>query len=92
MPMKLQGTQLTNLKEQEFRQRYITISGQVMQVLGQPNNLQWVQVRPLWEDYFRVNVFIGTDVTSARVAHSYFLETDVNGNILTSTPEITRHY
>jgi len=32
------------------------------------------------------------DAASVRVAHSYFLVADSNGNIVTSTPKITRHY
>jgi hypothetical protein len=44
----------------------------------------------LWEAHYRVNVFIGADAVSARLAHSYFLETDEAGNILTATPKLTR--
>jgi hypothetical protein len=46
----------------------------------------------LWEDHYRVNVFVGVDAASAKVANSYFLVADIDGNILTSTPKITRQY
>ena len=39
-----------------------------------------------------VNVFVGTGIASARVAHSYFLLVDDEGNIVASTPEITGQY
>ena len=68
------------------------IGHQVMHALGQPGNLHKVQVWPLWEDHYRVNVVVGADATSARVAHSFFLVTDREGTILESTPEIARHY
>jgi hypothetical protein len=39
-----------------------------------------------------VNVFVNADAGSTRVARSYFLVTDEEGNILASTPKITRPY
>ena len=68
------------------------IGRQVMQRLGQPDNLQRVQVCRLWEDHYRVNILVGADAASAKVAHSYFLEADGDGAIVTSTPRITRQY
>jgi hypothetical protein len=46
----------------------------------------------LWKDHYRVNVLVGMDVASAKVAHSYFVIGDSDGNILTSAPQITRKY
>jgi hypothetical protein len=68
------------------------IGERVIHTLGKPDALHAVQVRWLWGDYFRVNVLVGADVTSARFAHSFFLLTDGNGHILSSTPLITRKY
>ncbi len=68
------------------------IGEQVMQVLGQPGDLCRVQVRRLWADRFRVNVLVGPNAVSVRVAHSFFLVTDPDGNIITSAPKLTRHY
>jgi hypothetical protein len=68
------------------------IGEQVIHALGKPGNLLAVQVRPLWENRFRVNVFAGADATTARVAHSYFIVAGRDGNILVSTPNLARHY
>ena len=65
---------------------------QVLGTLGQPENLREVQVRPLWGQHYRVNVMVGGDVTAMTVAHSYFLEADATGNVVTATPALTRHY
>jgi hypothetical protein len=59
-----------------------------MGTLADRHNLQAVQVRPLWEQHYRVNVFIGADLLSAKIAHSYFVEADPDGNIVRSTPLI----
>jgi len=75
------------------RTRLNTVIGQhVMHRLGQPNDLLRVSVVPLWEAYYRVNILVGADIASARVAQSYFLQADGDGNILVATPEITRRY
>jgi hypothetical protein len=76
----------------ETQQRAVEIRGHVMHALGNPGNLHSVQVRPLWEGHYRVNVFVGLDAASAKVAHSYFLVTDDNGNIVASTPKIGKRY
>jgi hypothetical protein len=68
------------------------IGKHVIHTLGQPGELYRVQVRQLWDNNFRVNVFIGADTNSFRLAHSYFLVADGDGNIVNSTPEITRQY
>jgi len=68
------------------------IGRQVVHTLGSPDDLLMVHVRPLWKDRYRVNVFVGKDATSARVANSYFLVVDDDGNIVTSSPKIARLY
>jgi hypothetical protein len=79
--------------EKQLRQQLQAIIGeQVMQILGQPGGLHRVQVRKLWDDCYRVNVYTGRDAASAIVAHSYFLVTDGQGNIVGATPRITKHY
>ena len=49
-------------------------------------------VIPLWLNYYRVNVLVGTDPTAAQIAHSYFVAADEAGRILTITPPLTRLY
>jgi len=68
------------------------VGEQVLHTLGTPPNMLTVQVRLLWNDRYRVNVFVGPDAASATVAHSYFLMVDSNGNIMTSAPRITKQY
>lgn len=76
----------------EQSQNMVQLSKYVMQGLGQPTGLYGVFVRQLWQDHYRVNVLIGPDATSAKVAHSFFLVTDNHGSIITCNPAITRHY
>jgi hypothetical protein len=64
----------------------------VIRHLGKPGDLHRVHVRPLWDNHYRVNVLTGADAAFAVIAHSYFVRVDTNGNIVGSTPEITRRY
>jgi hypothetical protein len=66
------------------------IRDQVIHALGKPNDLFLVQVRPLWGSRYRVNVYVGADSASARLANSYFLTADDDGKIIDSTPPITK--
>jgi hypothetical protein len=68
------------------------VRGNVLSELGRPPGPHRVQVRLVWGDRYRVNVFVGLDTSSPRVAHSYFLQADGDGKVLTSTPAITRAY
>src|SRR3954447_19353338 len=68
------------------------VGEQVLHALGEPGDLLRVQVRPLWEGNYRVNVFVGVNAASARVANSYFVVADGDGHILGSTPEVRRQY
>jgi hypothetical protein len=68
------------------------IRKQVVRSLGSPDDLLRMQVSPIGADRYRVNVFVGKDVTSGLIADSFFLTTDEEGKILTSSPEIVRRY
>ena len=92
MTAKHQDQQLPDQEKQERRQLNAVIGEHVMGTLGQPGDLHSVQVRHLWDDRYRVNVLVGVDATCARVANSYYLVADAEGNITTSTPKITRQY
>jgi hypothetical protein len=98
MPTTQQLGQLGRLEQQERAEQHrretldALIAEQVLHALGKPGDLLKVQVRPLWEDYCRVNVWVGVDAVSARVAHSYFLVADGDGGVRASTPGITRQY
>jgi hypothetical protein len=73
---------------QERAARKARIAERVLSALGHSNDCRTVQVRPLWAYNYRVNVLVGADAVSATIAHSYFVETDLEGNIIQSTPRI----
>src|SRR4051794_13509360 len=79
-------------RQEEGGRREHLVLAAVMRDLGRPADLLRAGARLLWGNYYRVNVFVGPDVASARVAHSFFLETDGDGKILTSDPPVTRAY
>lgn len=64
----------------------------VLHRLGQPDQLHQVQVRRVFAGKYRVNVFVRTEGATFKVAHSYFLEADEEGQILSATPALTRIY
>src|SRR5579864_1979499 len=66
------------------------IVDQLVRHLGRPAHLHKVQVRRLWENYYRVNILVGPDAASAKVAHSYFLKVDGDGLIVEATPKIPK--
>jgi len=68
------------------------IRKQVVGSLGTPDDLLSVQVRPVGSERYRVNVVVGKDVSSPRIANSFFLTADAEGNILTSSPKIVMLY
>jgi hypothetical protein len=92
MPTKEQDKQQKDPRKEAHQQRSALIVEQLMHALGRPALLYRVEVRSLWEDHYRVNVFVGADAASTRIAQSYFLVCDGVGNILASTPKITRQY
>ena len=92
MPAQQQDEQPKNQEPPKGQQLNAVIGRSILHTLGHPGDLHRVQVRQLWEGHYRVNVFVGVDAASARVAHSYFLMADGDGNILSSTPKVTRRY
>jgi len=92
MSTKPQEGPVKEQKHQERQQLSAAIGRHVMNALGQPADLHRVHVRQLWDDHYRVNILLGLDAASVRIAHSYFLVTDGSGNIVASVPKITREY
>jgi hypothetical protein len=92
MPTTREREPQPDIEQRKQETRNALIAKQIIHTLGQPDDLVKVQVRQLWEDNYRVNVFVGLDLVSAKVAHSYFLVTDSAGNILASTPKVTNAY
>jgi hypothetical protein len=92
MSAKQQQSQRAEQELQEKQSLAAVIRENVMHDLGQPEGLHQVQVRPLWGNNYRVNVFVGADAASAKVVHSFFLTADADGGVLTSNPAITKRY
>jgi hypothetical protein len=92
MATKQQEKQPTDSEKQERQQMNALIGKNVLLTLGQPGNLNRVQVRTLWGDYFRVNVLVGPDIASVKIAHSFFVLADAEGKILSCNPKITKQY
>jgi hypothetical protein len=92
MATKQQEQQPADAQKQGRPETNSLIGKNVLHMLGQPGNLIRVQVRTLWGDYCRVNVFAGSDAASTKIAHSFFVHTDAEGNILSSAPTITKQY
>jgi hypothetical protein len=91
MPTTQQGQRQAQ-ERQEGQRLNAVIAKRVMSTLGRPDDFQRVQVRPLWQDHYRVNVLVGVDAASVKVAHSYFLVAEGDGNITASTPPLSRQY
>jgi hypothetical protein len=92
MPTKPKAEQHAAQESQDGGQLSAAIGQHVLRALGPPCDLQRVDVRWLWEGRYRVNVFVGVAAESARIAHSYFLVADGDGNIVESTPKIIREH
>jgi hypothetical protein len=92
MATKQQEKQSADSEKQGRLQMGTLIGKNVLRTLGQPVDLIRVQVRTLWGDFFRVNVFVGPDPGAVKIAHSFFLSADAEGKILSSTPQITKKY
>jgi hypothetical protein len=92
MLTQTKNEQHADREKHERQQLRALIGEQVMRTLGRPDGLHRVQVRQLWANRYRVNVLVGGDAASAKVAQSYFLVADDQGNVVASTPPITKQY
>jgi hypothetical protein len=92
MPTKQHDESGSEIDKQERHQLSAKIGDHVLRTLGQASGLHRLQIRPLWKDHYRVNVLVGIDFVSAKVAHSYFVVADSAGNIIRSNPQINREY
>ena len=87
-----QNKQHEGMKKHEREALCALIGEHVMHSLGEPGNLCKLLVRPLWVDHYRVNVLVGENLANARIANSYFVLADGDGNSLRSGPQITKQY
>ncbi|MCE9532270.1 MAG: hypothetical protein K8T89_14290, partial [Planctomycetes bacterium] len=68
------------------------IKEQVIQALGKPTDLRTVQVRKVWKDHYRVNIYVGSSAVSVRISNSYLLKVDGDGSLIAAMPPITKQY
>jgi hypothetical protein len=68
------------------------VGERVLAALGRPPELFRVAVVPLWGSRYRVNVITGSDPSSVRIPHSFFVEVGADGAITAATPPIVRQY
>jgi hypothetical protein len=93
MPNKLQTEQPKDDMEKDKRATLINlIKEQVIHALGMPIDLRIVQVRKVWDDHYRVNIIVGGNAGSVRVANSFFVVIDAEGILIAATPQITKQY
>ena len=94
MPNQLQIEQpkVEKLGKGERKALNKLIREQVIHALGTPIDLRDVQVRKVWKDHYRVNVLVGMNAGSVRVANSYFVVIDSDGRLIAATPKITKQY
>jgi hypothetical protein len=64
----------------------------VIELLGTPSRYMNTKVQEVWPNHYRVNVYVGQTGGLVKVAHSFFVTTDSEANILRSSPPIERHY
>jgi|LSQA01.1.fsa_nt_gi hypothetical protein len=68
------------------------IRSRTLSLLGRPPHLIDVVVRLLWDHCYRVNVLTGPDASNLIVAHSYFVQSSPEGDILSANPPIQKLY
>ena len=84
--------QLQALYDLETSRAASAVGKAVMAALGRPTDFLRVTARRVTADGHRVNVVAGGDPTTARIAHSFFVTTDTDGNLTGSAPPIVRSY
>jgi hypothetical protein len=78
--------------EQPADELSVRVAASVLRLLGRPQGRHRVDVHPLWQNRYRVNVLVGERSTYAEIPHSFFVVADDAGNVLTSAPPINRQY
>jgi hypothetical protein len=90
VPTKQQREQDRDLEQHKTETLRSLVEEQAIHRLGKPVGLRHVQVRRLWENRYRVNVLTGESAVFAKIANSYFVKADSDGNIVESDPEMTK--
>ena len=82
----------TDTPDQSAKKLANAICLQVMTALGRPSDFLRITSRQVTLNGFRVNVLTGTDASSARISHSFFVTADADGRVKTSAPVILKQY
>ena len=85
------------LKKEEPKQPDFSpvIRDAVLERLGKPKDFWKVDVKPLWENRFRVNVWteeMGRIGPTHRIVDSFFIIASPEGGIVESRPQISKKY
>ena len=72
-----------------------TVLNNVFEILGKPRNLigpspSFTRATAIHQNAFRVSIYTKTYLPG--IAHSFFVIVDEDGKILSSYPEIVKHY
>jgi hypothetical protein len=93
MPSKVPSDDLAELEQKAHESRSKELIGKtVISLLGTPSRYLNTRVQEVWPNHYRVNVYVSHPVGHVIVAHSFFVTTDSEANILQSSPPIKRHY
>ena len=92
MAVKREAEQPSKAENQGHAALDVLIGENVLRTLGRPPGMQRLQVRCLWATYYRVNVFVGGDIASARISNSFFVQARPDGSVVQADPAITRQY
>jgi len=92
MPKTLKSQEHQNDERLVLEAVNSAIKEQIIAALGKPSDLLRVVARPLWDRHYRVNVFVGENAATAKIANSYFVEVDSDDRLFKSTPKITKQY
>jgi hypothetical protein len=68
------------------------VARHVLLALGRPPDMLRIQVRCLWSAFYRVNVFVGGNNASAKIANSYFVRASPDGQVLDAQPPLAKQY
>jgi hypothetical protein len=72
-----------------------TVLNGVLHILGKPSDMcsicsSFTRATAITQNNFRVNIY--TESHLPGIAHTFFVNVDQHGNIVTSNPEISKHY
>jgi hypothetical protein len=92
MPTEEDQKQQKAQRKHQREELNASVRQQVLRALGAPGDLRQTQVRHLWDHCYRVNVFVGAEPNTARIAHSYFVLVDGEGSVIECRPKLTKQY